>query len=338
MKKVMLATTMAFALIAGLFLVGCDQATATDELSYATIEINPAVDLVLMNNTVQTATALNSDGEMLLTQLSLNGLSAEDAVNDIIDEAIDLGYIDPETEGVTVQVSCTNEGTQTMLQEKINTAFQERGMFGRAVAAQNADYIAEAEELGVSAGFLRLVYRAMEADDTLLKEDALVMSTQDLIAIVKDNNGNVNGLSQELKDEFFAARDDLRDEYLPQIQDLQAQITAAEADGLDTTDLQAQLDALVAEFHDELALLRADYQLEGAALKAQVQSEIQARIQAHQSDVQAYRAQIRERIRTYKDEIKAYQNGSTTQTTTTTTATSGEENTNQNSTSDGGSN
>ncbi len=321
MKKLLVSTGMAFALFFTLFLAGCDQVT---ELSYATIEINPGIDMVLdANNNVKSVAALNQDGEMLLLNLSLENKTMEAAVGEIIDEAIDLGFIDPDSDDTTVEISCTSEKVQTRLQEKFNEAFQNRGMFGRAIDKDNTELLAEADELGVTPGFLRLVYRAIEADATLIFEDALLMTQQELIAVIKDNNQEIKMVCAELKTEFFEARQLLLDEYLPQIQALEAQIAEIEAAEGDATDLIAELEALKVELHDAISALRIEYQADGEAIRTQIQEQHQIMIQEHLNAVEAFRNQIQNRCDMYDKSIEDFQE---TGTYTTHTSTQGGKN------------
>jgi len=326
MKKLFMFAGSAFALVFGLFLAGCTQSAS--ELAYATIEINPGIDMVLdENDNVQSATALNQDGEVLLLNLSLGNKKLDDAVNEIIDEAIDLGYIDPESDGTTVEITCTNEQTQEKLQERFNQGFQERGMFGRAIAKENQDLIAQAEELGVSVGFLRTVNRALQADDTLVFEDALQMAQQELVKIIQDKVAEQKEICAELRVQFQEDRQAILDEYLPQIQALEEQIAQVEAEEGDTTDLEAQLETLRTEMHDALTALRTEYMADGQAVREQIQNMHQTRIQEHEQAVEAFRNQIQERIRQNQEAIEQYQNHGTytmphqngNQTTTVTT-------------------
>ena len=65
------------------------------------------------------------------------------------------------------------------------------------------DLIAQAEELGVTPGKLKLALLAQTIDEELLLDDALVMSVKDLLAIVRAEH---QAIMAELTDEEIALR------------------------------------------------------------------------------------------------------------------------------------
>ncbi|NLZ61627.1 MAG: hypothetical protein GX904_02390 [Acholeplasmataceae bacterium] len=305
MKKIaFFATMLTITLSAGLF--GCSLA---NELAYVSIDINPSIDMVLDHNEkVQTVTPLNADGEILLENLELENMNLEEAVDEIIDEAVELGFIDPDTEGTTVCVDGSTERIRTRVHAHINKAFMNKGVVGSAVMNPNADLLEEAEELGVTPGFLRLVHRALEADDELVKDDALLMSVQELIKIIKDKDSQMKMVQNELKAEFFAEREVLFEEYRPLIQALEAEIEALTAQDEGAEEKIAELEALKSEFHEALAALRASYQVEGEAIKTQIRTQKQERIEAHKQETEAFRSEMNTRRQERKNAIETYQN------------------------------
>lgn len=304
MKKIIISISTFLIALSMLMLMGCDQ---SESLSYASIEINPAVDMVLdRSNRVQTVTAMNQDGEMLLLGLHLENKKVETAIDELIDEAINLGFIDVNGE-TTVTVHGSSNAVRDRIQNRINSAFLERGVMGKAQEKPDTDLIEEAEALGVEVGFLRLVYRAIEADDTLLFEDALLMAQEALIAIIRENAPNLNMVRNAMKTEFFEDRQVLFDLYLPQIQALEAQIALREEAEEDATDLLNELDVLIQEFHEALTQLRSTYQADKEAQRAMFAHQRQERIDAHQSEVAAFRQALRTRRMAMKNAIDAFQ-------------------------------
>lgn len=303
-KKLLLPIMLLFAMVS-LLLVGCDQQPA---LTYVTVDINPSIDFVVNSeNNVVGVAAMNQDGELLLLNLSLQNKSVDDAIDEVIDEAIDLGFIDPDAEETIVNVNATSSRVQSRFEEKINLAFQERGMFGRAVKQENQELQAEAEELGVEVGFLRLVYRAIEANDELTKEVALTMTTEDLIAVVHENNQQLRQLMFQQRTEFFEDRQAILDTYLPQIQALEDEIALMVENNEDTTAKEAELATLKETMRTELTALRNEFQLASEEIKTQLQTMNQARIQEHLQQVNQFKNQMQERKNQYQDQIKEYQ-------------------------------
>ncbi|MFA5007548.1 MAG: hypothetical protein WC509_08845, partial [Candidatus Izemoplasmatales bacterium] len=135
-KKSIIGFAMA-AILIGLF-VGCGTVSADD--TYVTLDINPSIDLTVSgNDKVLDANALNEDGEVLLLELDLIGETSADALEMIIDKAIELGFIDIEAAEAVVSVSTISENAElgetvrTRVKESIDEAFMNRGMMGKAM-------------------------------------------------------------------------------------------------------------------------------------------------------------------------------------------------------------
>ncbi|PKK96462.1 MAG: hypothetical protein CVV58_06220 [Tenericutes bacterium HGW-Tenericutes-3] len=292
-------------------IAGCSSTVSASE-AYVTIDINPSIELVVSpREKVLYANPLNEDGEVLLANLDLIGLNLDDAIDLIIAESINLGFIDVDSDETVVSVSsiCENaelgETIRDRVKENINQAFMNRAMMGRAQDKGFTDeFILEAEGYGVTPGFLALAKSVTVVDDTILLEDALVMTQQELVEILKDAKQANKEVAQALRDEFIAARQLLFDEYLPQIQDLEAQILAAEGD---TTELEAQLEALRTEFRTAVQALRDDYHTQTEGLRQQIQTQNQLRIQEHSEAVEAFMNQMQTRREQMQSMIEQFQ-------------------------------
>jgi len=337
-------------------IAGCtDQAlevSAND--TYVTLDINPSVELIVTpKEKVIYANPLNEDGELLLADLDLIGLDLEVAIDLIIEESIKLGFIDVNADETLVSVSAISQNNtygdliRNRVKENINNAFLKRAMMGRAEdKGFTPEFILEAEGYGVTPGFLFLAKKAVEVSDELLLEDALLMTQEELMAIVHEARLAQREVAQALRDEFFTARQLIFDEYLPQIQTLEADIElktteltalvaekdalvaeialgegdlvalqteleAIEAQILLDTDalavIEAELAALVIEFHDAVFALRTEFHEETAAMHAQMMEQRQLRIQEHRAAVEAFMNQMQERREERKDAIEAWQ-------------------------------
>ncbi|MFA5007392.1 MAG: hypothetical protein WC509_08040 [Candidatus Izemoplasmatales bacterium] len=326
LKKLIVGFAMA-AIAIGIF-VGCASVSADD--TYVTLDINPSIDLTVSgNDKVLDASALNEDGEVLLLELDLIGEKSADAIEMIVDKAIDLGFIDIEAAETVVSVSAISENAElgetvrTRVKESIDEAFMNRGMMGKAQdKAYDGSTAAQAGALGVSPAQYQLAKRVCDLDDTLAIEDAVAMTPTELMARVKTMKQANKDVAQALKDAFQAERDLIKEEYLPQIEALEAQIATVEGEGGDTAALESELAALVDAFHAELAALRDTYHADSVQLQEQTRTTYNARVSEHAQAVEAWRNQTQTRKAELEDEIDDYQKGTTTTQTTQTTQTS----------------
>jgi hypothetical protein len=252
-------------LLTSLLLVSCMNASAQDDV-YVTIDINPSIELITTpRERVVYANPLNEDGEILLANLDLIGKKLDVAMDLIITEAINLGFIDVDAEESFVYVSTLGmdseigEKIRERVMEHINNAFKEKVMVGRAMMKEyQAEIIEEANLLGVTPGFLRLAKSAVLLSDELLLEDALLLTVEELQAIIRQAKDEHKELAQSIKEEFLTEKEALFAEYKPQIEALEEEI-------LNTVDedqlllLEEELEALKLEFKEKLEALRDEF-------------------------------------------------------------------------------
>lgn len=328
-------------------IVGCAAPSVSADDSYVTIDINPSIELIVSpRERVIAANPLNEDGEALLLEVSLVGKLLEDAMDLIIEKAIELGYIDVDSEEVFVSVATVNRDDnlglkmQNRVKEAVNEAFKNRGMMGKGVdKAFTPDFVKEASDLGVTPGFLRLIQSVMAEDDELLLEDALLMTPQELMGTIYQAKRQMKDVAQGIRDDFFAARDLIREEYLPQIQALEGEMEAlieeieelegnletltstegydeAEAEALETLisekqealeALEAELEVIKTEFHEKLAEVRDAFHEASKEARDQLRAQNQARREAIRNQVEAFKNQMRERSNQMKDQIESFQ-------------------------------
>ena len=326
--KFILSFIAIFALVG--IIVGCTTSAQAED-SYVTLDINPSVELIVSpRDKVIYANPLNEDAEILLVDLDLIGMDLEDAIDLIIETSIELGYISADEDIETyVSVSAINadaqvqERVQNKVKEHVNNAFQNKGLMGKAQdKGYQPEFIEEAESYGVTPGFLFLAKEAVELSDGLLLEDALLMTRDELIEIVKASREAMKDVAFELRDQFHADRVALIALYVPQIEALETEIADVEAqiealeEGADATeleatlaDLNAQLEALQTEFHDEMAAVREVFHTQSEALreafrqaKTQRRQQYQNKVNEFRQEMEERRDQMRDRIRNYQDE------------------------------------
>ncbi|MBU1094583.1 MAG: hypothetical protein KKH01_08980 [Firmicutes bacterium] len=315
MKKLNYVLSFIFIMATVLVIVGCSTSVSAADDTYVTIEINPSIELVVSpREKVLYANPLNEDGELLLANLNLVGLNLDDAVDQIIAESISLGFIDIDSDETFVTVSTISnnfeigETIRTRVRESFNDAFMKRAMMGRAEdKVYSQEQIDEAAAYGVTPGFLALVNSVIAVDDSILFDDALLMTQQDLMDILHDAKAANREVAIELREAFFAERQDLFDIYIPQIQDLEAQIAAAVLAEEDTTALQADLDALKVEFEAELAIIRDAFHAQTLELQVGYLYQTQVRRMELGQKVEDFLNQAQSRRDEMQDEIETFQ-------------------------------
>jgi hypothetical protein len=165
--------------------------------SYVAVDINPSI--ILTTNPwekVVEVEALNEDAETLLVNLELIGLQVDEAVELIIAEATEMGYIDLLAEGEVAMVTAYNrDKVDEKLSEKIRDRVQDR-LEKREMAVNVVGHEAVAEqkelanELGVTLGKVLFVQKMMEKYPELGGDELYTMSIKDIMIKIKDLRGN----------------------------------------------------------------------------------------------------------------------------------------------------
>jgi len=165
--------------------------------SYIAVDINPSI--ILTTNPwekVVEVEALNEDAETLLVDLELIGLQADEAIELIIAEATEMGYIDLLAEGEVAMVTAYNrDRVDEKLSEKIRDRVQDRlEKREMAVSVVGHEAVAEqkelANELGVTLGKVLFVQKMMERYPELGGDELYTMSIKDIMIKIKDLRGN----------------------------------------------------------------------------------------------------------------------------------------------------
>ncbi len=276
MKKTM--SILFIALVFTAVIIFMPKTAAAD--TYVTLDINPSVELIVTpRERVIYANALNEDGEVLLGELNLIGLKLDVAMQLIIDTAIELGFIDVDSEETLVEVSAISNNNQIgemirdRIKDQIEQRFNDRAVNGGARDKTEENYlpafVLEARSYGVTPGFLFLAQKAVFMDDSLTLEVALEMEVSELQAIIKAQFENQRDIIITLKEAFLAARAELIATYQPQLEALMLEIEALEDEIEATTDetLRAELEAELVVLLDEHETLRLAFKAELEVLR-----------------------------------------------------------------------
>ena len=295
-------------IFSGVFLLAsCAQSVNAQDDSYVTIDINPSVEIIVnRREKVVYANPLNEDAEILLAELELEGMDLDEALDLIIETAIELGYIDPESEDTYVSVSSISENPEMAekmkerAKEHINNAFGKRFMNGQAKdKGFTQEFILEAETYGVTPGFLFLAKTAVVVSDELLLEDALLMTVQELQAILQEAKVEMREVAQGLKEEFLSARKVLFDQYLPQLETLRTTLSEKETE---LVELEESLVQKEAELIEALEENKQAIQAEIDAINQQIDA-LELEMNTLKSDLEALKTEFMDQVKALRDEF-----------------------------------
>jgi len=340
MKKVKLVLSFAFILFTAIAIVGCASSVSAND-TYVTLDINPSVELIVTpKEKVIYVNPLNADAEVLLVDLNLVGLDLDVAIQVIIDTAIELGFIDVDSEETIVSVTAISkdaaigEKIREQVKAHINNEFKDRALMGRAEdKGFTPTFLVEAEAYGVTPGFLFMAKSVVFVSDEVLLEDALEMTVPELQAILREAKEARKEVVFALREEFLAARALIFDEYIPQIQALEAELELnaeviaalelelAEADEADKADIQVELDvaletkatleadleAVKTAFRDEFKAIREEFHAQSLVLRAEIREMYQHRMDINKAKVEEFLNQMQQRRQELKEAIDQFQ-------------------------------
>ena len=275
-----------------ILLAACEQAVKED-VAYVTLDINPSVELIVSKDEIVLYTgALNNDAEVLLVDLALVGLNAKIVLDRIIEQALNLGFILPDEEDITINIdtlSISQELKEMILsrvREGVNEAFETRAIFGKAVEASfPQDLIDEATELGVSPALYRLIQTVLLQTDAYTIEELLELDIQTLIELLREGKRQNMLVVRTIRDEFMEERDAIRALYMPQIQALELQLEDPLAD---VEAIELEIEALKQEMLDLIKDLRIAFMESQKEAVQEIREQHQNRKELREDAMAAY--------------------------------------------------
>lgn len=201
-KTVAIIAVVAMLLGATACFVGCDNSKEAVATTYVSMDINPSIRFVLdQNEKVISYSCENEDACILLYGEAVIGLDISQAAQKIMDLAVEMGYLTQDNCGVQVVVASDKSKVESKILDKIQIAventdnklsfdinYNKEGSFvlNYQLAKLKEKYPDNQDYQNLTAGKLRLVYSAMAVDYSLKMDDAVKMSSSQLIAIVDD--------------------------------------------------------------------------------------------------------------------------------------------------------
>ena len=285
---------------------------ANGALTYIGLRINPEIEMVTdETGTVVSANAVNTDGEVVLSAVELEGKTAEDAVVDFTETAVDLGYMDPAKDKDTVYVDVNGENAEVVekveksLSDKLMKFFEKKGIAGKVSKEVLDSYIAAAEEWNVAPGHAKIIARVLDANPELTYEELLNLTVKELLELLKADK-HADKVAADLKGDYKDAVKALKDEYKDLfelrevIDDIEDKLEDAREDDDDDDDdddekltdeeiaalekelaeKKAAAEALEKEFKEKLDALKAEFKVSSDKAREEHKKEADERKQA----------------------------------------------------------
>ena len=280
-------------------------------LTYIGLRINPEIEMVTdESGVVVSANAVNEDGEVVLSEVELEGMTAEDATVEFTETAVDLGFMDPENGKDTVYIDVNSENAEVAekvektLSDKLMKFFEKKGITGKVSKEVLDSYIAAAEEWNVTPGHAKMIARVLEANPELTYEELLNLTVKELLELlkanVKDNNVTadlkksyndaVKALKAEYKEmfELREAIDDIEDDLEDAREEdddddddddklTDEEIAALEAE---LAEKKAALEELEKEYKEKLDAIKAEFKVSSDKAREEHKKEAEERKQA----------------------------------------------------------
>ena len=195
-------------------IAACSSAVETEGAElYVSVEINPSIEFIVdEDDNVISYNLLNEDAEVLCVDVDFIGMNIDDAVELFVELATEAGFIDVDSEDNEVLITVFGDEESEipkLIRERIRARimrFMAMNYINGIVLTEDftqEDLVAQAEELGVAPGKLKLALVAQTIDEELLLEDALAMEVKDLLEIVREHHKEA---ISEMTDEQLALR------------------------------------------------------------------------------------------------------------------------------------
>ncbi|MBQ8907151.1 MAG: hypothetical protein IJY71_01005 [Clostridia bacterium] len=242
-------------------------------LSYVTLKINPEIELVVEDEVVVAVSAVNEDGELVIAETELVDMTVEEAAEAFTEAATELGYVDPESEEVTVEVEVTGEDEAAeeeiveKISEKVHKFFDDHGIFGHIQKRSheaNEELKALAEEWAISLKEASLVARILFLYPEMEAEEVLALTTQEKLELLKDECKKEKKMTVAMREEYKEAVEALKEEYADMhtlreaIEALEESLADVELTEEEKAALEAELEAKKAELKTLLDAYKAE--------------------------------------------------------------------------------
>ncbi|WP_271813226.1 hypothetical protein [Clostridium beijerinckii] len=180
----------------------------TTPVAYVSVDINPSIELSVNTfDQVISAESYNEDGKKVLEDTNLVNSDVDDAVKNIITNAVSDGYIKEDgTSAVEITTATDKDNVATKLDESLKQIADkslEENNIEATVETQNVALSRrdEARKLGITPGKLNLIQKLQELDPTISVEDYKSSSVKDIQKKTKELKKINNNEETTVKDD-----------------------------------------------------------------------------------------------------------------------------------------
>jgi len=184
-----------------------------EDLTYVSISINPEIELFIDEQEVVTDVVnINDDAAVITSDLDLVGKNLDDAVDNIVDAAVDTGYIDEYADDNEIIVTTINDNEvkrktlEERVTRRINRRLEQRESYAVIVTdGLNEDLKEQANKYNVSNGKMLLINKAVTLNENLKVEDLVDKSIFEIQKLIKEarrktvNNEQLKEAKEKLK-------------------------------------------------------------------------------------------------------------------------------------------
>jgi hypothetical protein len=253
-----------------------------ESTSFVTISINPEIELGLdEQDKVVEVLPINADADVLTSDLNLVGLTIEEASEEIIDSAMETGYLDEYSDENTIVVTTIsdNEEKRKALEEKVitkmNNHFETRKIYPILVAkGLDDDLKAEADSYDISYGKMLLVDYASALNQTLSKDVLVDMSIRDIQGEIKDyikeRHNTLKMSLKEAKEKWQEQKKKLKQDYKNKIEELKSNISEEHKEELKNMTSDQKKEAIKNYLNAKKATIKNDIE----AIKNNIKKDI----------------------------------------------------------------
>lgn len=326
MKRIILFTILAIILTAGAVFgiyVLVKNNISGNAQTYVSVSINPAVEFTVNEDgRVISSVATDAEGDQIIQSYDFYGMTIDSACEKFTQLCIDAGYVAFDNDETSVDpneviITVVNEDTTikediaNRIRTKLNTCFQNNGIFGCVSEDTLQEYIDMAATSGLPVGHIKLIMAALSYNPELSFEELAQMPINEVVKLLNNSHKKLHSTASSIRAQLKLDLEALKAEekYTQMFTALDAidQIIVDLSNELLTPEQVTALQTLLANartnFEETYSTLFEEYKNEKTAL-------IDEAKEASKQALETIKSQYRTRVQTNKQNADSARNNS----------------------------